>query len=252
MTALWIFIWVILSIIILGAAFWSLAIQFQQKKTWEAFAKKAGLKYMPGNFTGPCAVEGVLDGYDVSLFTAEQQNQDSRKNRKVTGLQVNANEGFVDAIAAGTSEVRPFIKSLGLSNHNLDNKAWSKDLTLFSRNKDMVDAFLTEERLDTIKKMLNIKNADVILLLDDNEGGYRIETSNPLTDLTQLEKMVKATIARYKILSVSKEERIALNKIAKDEVTVVEKVDEPRSTDEKQDDQSNADKKAKEPSEDDA
>ena len=229
MTALWIFIWIIFSTIILGAAFWSLAIQFQQKKTWEAFAKKAGLKYMKGTFTGPCGVEGVLDGYDVSLFTAEQQNQDNRKNRKVTGLQINANEGFVDAIAAGTSEVRPFIKSLGgLSHHKIDDKKWNKSLTLFSRNKEAVDLFLTDERIDTIQKMLKIKNADVILLLDENEGGYRIETSNPLTDLVQLEKMVKATIARYKILSVTKEEKAALKKITKDEVPVSSKVEEPK------------------------
>jgi hypothetical protein len=228
-TALWIFIWVIFSTIILGAAFWSLVIQFQQKKTWEAFAKKAGLKYMPGTFTGPCGVEGVLDGYDVSLFTAEQKNQDSRKNRKVTGLQVNANEGFVDAIATGTSEVRPFIKSLsGLSHHKMEGKKWPKDLTFFSRNKEAVDLFLTDERLDIIKKMLSIKNADVILLLDENEGGYRIETSNPLTDLAQLEKMVKATIARYKKLSVTKDEKAAFKRTAKDEVSVSKEVEETK------------------------
>ncbi|MAZ76963.1 MAG: hypothetical protein CMH31_06675 [Micavibrio sp.] len=216
MTVIWIILWVVFSTIILGAAFWSLIIQYKQKKTWEAFAKKAGLKYMSGTFTGPCGVEGVLDGYDVSLFTAEQQNIDSRKNRKVTGLQVNANEGFVDGLAAGTPEVRTFIKSLGgLSNHDMKGKKWDKNLTIFSRHKEAVNLFLTEERVDTIKKMLNIKNADVILLLDENEGGYRIETSNPLTDLEQLEKMVKATIARYKKLSVTKEEIDSFKKTVK-------------------------------------
>jgi hypothetical protein len=163
-------------------------------------------------------VEGVLEGYDVSLFTAEQQNNDSRKNRKVTGLQINANEGFVDTVAAGTSEVRPFIKSLGgLSNHKLESKQWDSNLTIFSRNQSAVRLFLTEERIDIIQKMLQIKSADVILLLDGNEGGYRIETSNPLTDLDQLEKMVKATISRYKKLSVTKEESAALKKLIKAE-----------------------------------
>ncbi|MEM9469904.1 MAG: hypothetical protein AAF988_07055 [Pseudomonadota bacterium] len=156
--------------------------------------------------TGPCAVEGVLDGYDIQLFTAEQQNIDSRKNRKVTGLQINANKGFIDSIAAGSQEMRAFIKSLdALKRHDLDNKKWDKNLIIYSRNPEQVDTYLTDERLKVIQKMLKIKNANVILLLDENEGAYRIETSNPLTDLEQLEKMVKSVLANYKKLDPEKD-----------------------------------------------
>ena len=214
MTAVWILLWIVFSVVILGTTFWSLIIQFQQKKTWEAFAKKAGLKYMKGTFSGPCAVEGVLDGYDISLFTAEQQNADTRTNKKVTGLQVNANEGFVDGLACGTPEMRTFIKSLdGIKRHDMADKKWDKNFLISARNTDAVNLFLTDERLEAIQKMLKVNNADVILLMDSNEGVYRIETSNPLTDLDQLEKMVKATIARYKKLSVSKEEEAKFKKL---------------------------------------
>lgn len=216
LTVIWIILWLIFSFIILGATFWSLIIQYNQKKTWEAFAKKFGLKYMRGTFTGPCAVEGVFDGYDVSLFTAEQQNQDSRKNRKVTGMQVNANEEFVDSVAIGSSGVRNFIKSIeGLSNHDMSGRKWSKDLTVFSNNKDAIDLFLTDERIEIINKMLGIKNADILLVFENSESIYRVETSNPLTDLDMLEKMLKTTIARYKKLSLSDEEKTKLKKLVK-------------------------------------
>ena len=169
---------------------------------------------MKGTFSGPCAVEGVLDGYDISLFTAEQQNADTRTNKKVTGLQVNANEGFVDGLACGTPEMRTFIKSLdGIKRHDMADKKWDKNFLISARNTDAVNLFLTDERLEAIQKMLKVNNADVILLVDSNEGVYRIETSNPLTDLDQLEKMVKATIARYKKLSVSKEEEAKFKKL---------------------------------------
>jgi len=218
MTFVWIFIWIIFSLIILGAFFWSLLIQLKQKKAWEAFANKFGLQFIKGTLAGPCAVEGNYDGYDISLFTAEQQNIDSRKNRKVTGLQINAQEGFVDALAAGSPDMRGFIKTLdGVARHKTQGDlGFNKSYILHSRNPSAVDLFLTPERVAVIEKMLGVSNANVILLMDENEGAYRIETSNPLSDLGQLEKMVKTTINRYKKLSVTPGEQKAFKSAIKD------------------------------------
>lgn len=217
MSILWILLWAVLSLIILGATFWNIIILQKQKKVWAEFADKKGLMFQKGSFSSSCAMDGVIDGYQVSFFTAEQQNPDVRKRRKVTGMQINVTEGIVDSMAAATVEMLPFVKSLpGILAHKPQSKKWDKNHHLFVRNPEAVDAYLTDERADAVKKLLNMKNADVVLLIDDGEAVLRYETTNPMNDLALLEKVVKATLGRIDVLKVTKKERKALAKIVKE------------------------------------
>lgn len=206
--SLWLLLWFVLSFILLGATFWSTIILVQQKKAWGEYAKKKGLTFARGTFFAPCTMEGIVDGYNVSFFSATQQNVDARKNRELTVMQVNASDPFVDGIACGTPEMLPFLQSLDTTMpHELKTGKWNKENQLRSRNKKAVDAYLTEDRIKIINGILSMPNADVVILLDNNEGIFRFETSNPLTDANQIDATVNKLIARIKKLTPSEEER---------------------------------------------
>ena len=199
--SIWFLLWFVLSFILLGATCWSTIILIQQKKAWKDYATKKGLSFTPGEFFEPATVEGTLDGYNVSLFTATQQNQDARKNRQLTVLQVTVNEVFVDGIGCGTKEMLPFLQSLeAITPHEVKVGKWNKNNDIRSRNKKAVDAYLTEERVSILNGILSMPNADIVILFDDRESIFRFETTNPLTQVGQIDSVINKLIARIKKL----------------------------------------------------
>lgn len=219
--SLWFLLWFVLSFILLGATFWSTIILIQQKQAWREYSKKYGLTFIPGTFFGPPNMEGIIEGYNVSFFTAVQQNPDARKNRQLTVMQVNANKSFVNGIACGTAEMLPFLRSLELlSPHEVKEGKWDKKNHIRTRNKKAVDAFLTAERVTVLNEILSMPNADIIVILDDNEGIFRFETPNPLNDANKIDIVLHKLIARIKKLEPDAEEEKSLEQMVKQEEAV--------------------------------
>lgn len=215
--SLWFLLWFVLSFILLGATFWSTIILIQQKKAWREFAAKKGLTFTPNKFFEPASLEGVIDGYNISFFSAIQQKPDARRNRQLTVMQVNANESFVDGIVCGTSEMLPFMQSLeGLTPHDVKAGKWSKKNHIRSRNKKAVDVYLTEERVATLNSILSMPNADILVLLDDTEGVFRFETPNPLQNAAQIESVVQKLLVRIKKLEPTQEETQKFSSMVED------------------------------------
>jgi hypothetical protein len=192
----------------LGATGWSTYILFQQKQAWRKYAKIRDLDYDNGTMFGPCSMEGAYGDYTLSFFTAVQQFEDERKNRQLTVMQVTANVPFIDGIAMGTKEMFPFLRTLdAISPHNIESDKWNKKNAIRSRNKNAVNAYLTEERIEIFTQILNMPNSDVLIVLDDKEGVFRFETSNPLKNVKQIDSVVNKLIARIKKLQPSPEEQ---------------------------------------------
>ncbi len=205
--SLWFLLWFVLSFVLLGATGWSTIILIQQKKAWREYAKKKDLIFTPNKFFEPASLEGVIDGYNVSFFTAVQQNPDSRKNRQLTVMQVNSNKPFVDGVVCCTAEMLPFLQSLdAITPHDLKVGKWNKKNHIRSRNKKAVDAYLTEERVAVLSSILGMPNSDILVLLDGNEGVFRFETPNPLQNAVQVDNVINKLIARIKKLEPSEEE----------------------------------------------
>ena len=214
MSIFWFLVWFLLSAILLGATLWSTVILVQQKQAWRAYAKRKDLRFTPNKFFEPGELEGVLDGYNISFFTAMQEKEDARKNRQVTVMQIATNKKFVNGIGAGTFEMRPFLKLLeALSPHEIKSASWNKDHDLRSRNKKSVTAYLTEERVKIISSILTMPNTNVLILMDQNEAVFRFETNNPLTDEKKIDAIVSKLYARIEKLKPSEEELAKLAKL---------------------------------------
>ena len=205
---IWWLLWAILSFILLGSTIWSLIILQQQKKAWAEFAKRKDLLFKKGKFSAPCEIEGTIEGMNIGLFSATQQKEDARKNRQLTVLQLKKPKGYVDALAAGTPEMLPFLNSLTLiTPHPLEDKNWDKkNHHIYSRNKEVVSAYLTPERIALLNKILKVGNSDNIVVMEAEETVFRFETSNPLTELSKIEALVSKLVMAMKKLEPSEEE----------------------------------------------
>lgn len=203
--SIWFLLWFILAVIIIGATTWSTIILIQQKQAWKTYAKKNGFNFTPNKFFEPAILEGTIDDYMVSFFTAVEQQEDSRKNRQITVAQVNANYAFSDGIGVGSAKMMPFLEALEtIKPYEFSSSAWKKDNHIYVENHKAAKEFLSEERLKILTELLNFPKANVLILMDQNEGVFRFETTNPFHDEKKIDAFVTKVIARIEKLRPSK------------------------------------------------
>lgn len=195
-------IWFVISAILIGATLWSTSILLKQKRAWEAFATKHKMAYDKGRFMSSPSVTGHIQGYRVALFAAERQALDVRQRRMMTALEITLPSGLVDGAAVGSTEMLPFLNSLtALKPYTPKSEIWNNDLHFFARNIDILQAWLTDERLTHIVAIAGTKNSDNLFMFDDGQGIIRIETRDPLSDPDKIEKAAMRLIKHAKALS---------------------------------------------------
>lgn len=208
---MWLFLWIVVSAIVLGASAWSLRILLKQKAAWEIFAKEKSFAFNKGSFMGPAEMSGVIGDYKLSFFTAERTTTDIRGKRYVTVLEVDVSEGMVDGGVFGTQEMLSFMQTLDrLHPLNVDFVPWEPGLFAFVREDEPVRAYLTPERADVVQQILKTRNADAIIIFNDKEIVVRMETSDPMQDPQKIDKIVKRMLDLIGKLRLKKDEREAL------------------------------------------
>ncbi len=207
---MWIFIWLVLSAIVLGTTLWSFRILILQKRAWEKYAKDKKFVFRRGTLMGPAEMEGMLGEYKVSFFTAEREGMDMRSRRYVTVMEIGLAEGMVDGGIVGTKEMLPFMQSLNkLHVYKVTHPSWEEGMHAFVHNDGAVEAYLTDERIEAITQVLKTKNADAVIIFNDREILIRLETIDPIQDAEKIDKVVKRTIGLCERLRLTPDQRSA-------------------------------------------
>lgn len=211
---MWIFLWVVLSSILLGATFWSLQILMRQKNAWEAYAKAKKLTFKRGTFMGPPEMYGMVGDYKVSFFTAERAGPDIRTRRYVTVVEVELYEGAVDGGVFGTKEMNPFMESLSkLHRYKVDYAGWDETNAAFVRNDEAMAAYLTSDKLEAIANILKTRNADVLVVLNEKEIVFRLETVDPMQNADKIDKIISRLLGLGDKLRIDAGQREALARL---------------------------------------
>lgn len=212
---MWLFIWVVLSSIVLGSTLWSLKILMDQKSAWEKFAKAKSFVLNKGTFTGPAEMNGMIGAYKFSFFTAERDGEDIKNRRLMTVLEMDLADGLVDGCVMGTQKMLPFMQSLQkLHPFVVETAPWDAAHFVFARNDAAVKAYLTPERLDILAQILKTKNADVVVLFNDSELLVRMETTDPMKNVDKLDKIVARLMTLVDKLRITPDERARLQALA--------------------------------------
>lgn len=204
---MWIILWVVLSVFVLGVFAWSQRILVQQKRAWAAFAKKNGFLYEPGKFMAAPAMAGKTGPYVVAFYTDAQQTGDARGQRLVSVLEIELGRGIPGAGAIGTKEMAGFIGGLKFKeSFEPDFPDWKKEWVLRAREAAAVNAYLTKERLDALRDLFSMKAASMFFF-DELASLIRIETVDPLKDPERLEKILKRLVPIADRLAPSESEK---------------------------------------------
>ncbi len=193
---MWLAIWILLTAFVLGVSLWSWVILRQQKKAWSAFAVKTGLNYTPGTLMGSPTVTGLVKGRKLSFFTAAQKTNDARGQRYVTVIELEMGSGLPVGAALATKEFSDFLSTLRMDETlELQSPDWDKSYIVKTRNAARLKEYLTPERLKIIHALFSAKNSIALFIFDETDSVIRIETSDPLRKMEQLESLAKKLTA---------------------------------------------------------
>lgn len=190
-----VFIWAVFSLFIVGVFGWSMAILFQQKRSWESFAKKLNLEYTPGNLMGSPAVTGKIGRYRMTFFTDAQKTTDVRGQRMVTVIEAEMGIGMSAPAAFATKEYKDFIADLNLPDTYEPGIAeWNSSYIAKTRDLPRLLLYMTPDRLKTLHSLFSMKNSIALFFFDMHEAVLRIETPDPLRNAAHMEKIMKRLV----------------------------------------------------------
>ncbi len=205
---IWFFVWVVLTVFILGMFFWSAEILFKQKKAWRKLALKLGLSYTPNSLLKSPRIEGVYNGYSVLLYSEEQPSNDSSRKIFRSVMLIGFQEGFPTGAALASAGRRDFIEALKVEEvHKPEYKGWNGSVVFHTQDDETLSKFMNEKRYAALNKLMNLKDKETILIFDDKEGYYRMETFDPLTDDGVVLKMLDKFTSELEVLRPTKEDK---------------------------------------------
>lgn len=205
----WIVLWALISIVLIGFSLWTYVILFRQRKVWADFASKNGFKYEAKDFFSSPAIEGSVNGYDVTFFAAEHQNPEARSGQKRMACEVmlQSQLPFEGAIASNF-----FVALVNTQEFQHDwtpeHDDWNKvGYTAQVNDLNGAKHYFNEERLASILGLFKIKNSDGIFIVRDGKALLRIDLSNPLLSEQKLEKLMKRVLKSADTLELGDDEK---------------------------------------------
>ncbi len=200
---MWIFLWIILSLFVLGIFGWQSWILWEQKKAWKAFARKNGMEYEPRRSLDSAIVRGTIGGFRMTLFSDSKQTNDIRRERYVSVIEFELGDGMPTGAAIGTSDMKPFIDTLSFTqNLTPDYEKWTGGYVARTRDREALRLYLTQPRLDALVGLFGMNNASVLYFFDELDCVLHIETIDPLRDPEKLDRIINRIVRAVNVLAI--------------------------------------------------
>jgi hypothetical protein len=210
--SIWFFIWLSVSLLLLGFSAWTFYIVLQQKKAWREFSKKNKLRYRKTSFMNSPKINGLYKDFALGIFTSEHQSGDGRATRKMTAIEIEMKSRLPVSGAIGSGGMVPIIQSLDFPEEfKPDTKDWSQEYIIRCDQTKILKEYLNPQRIEALDRFMKRKNIWLIYLFKPQGTILRIDTPEPLERLNKLEKTVDELIELARLLELQKEESSKLS-----------------------------------------
>lgn len=213
---IWVVLWVLLSVGLMGFLLWTYSILIQQKQTWKQYASKHKLRYKAGKFSESPEIAGTMPyngtNYTINFFTGQHMSEDVRNARKLTAIEIRISDPppYEGVVASGG--MVDFSKNLEFSEEvRPQHPKWNKTYIAISDAKHVQDAYLTSTRLDALTDLMEIKNGWVILVFKNDINVLRFDTPDALKSINDLDSIVQKMLAAANLLQVDETEKRTLS-----------------------------------------
>ncbi len=152
-------------------------------------------------------INGVVDGYSVSMFASEHSELDARSKRRLTAIEVNLQTALPFSVAAASGGM---VQVVSLMNFRLEYKpnikGWDDTNTLQTNDLKLAQAYFTEDRLRKLVNLMKIDKAWIIFLFVEDQGILRLDTPLPIDSPKEIDVLVKQLINAARALELEKGE----------------------------------------------
>jgi hypothetical protein len=201
--SIWIALWIVLSLALLGFLAWSVVILIKQKSAWKTFSATHKLRYKTGRMMQSPEMDGIIEDYKFNFFTGEHSAPDMRGNRKMTAVEITLQSDMPIEGGLASGEMVPLLKNLNFKTEvSPKQEGWSKAYIALASNRGALELYLTDERVQALTKLMQINHAWVIFVFKNNMTLLRMDTASPLNSADQLEKLYKLLIKVAKVLEL--------------------------------------------------
>ncbi len=223
------YIWLFISLFLLGFWLWTLYVVLQQKRAWKIFAEKRKMRYSEtGMFSTPI-VSGAIDTYGVSLFASEHSELDERSYKRLTAIEISLQSDFPFSCAVASGGMVSVVDSFYIRHEFKPTvKGWDNSYILRASDLEIAKNYFSDERLKKLLKLMSIDKAWVILAIVGDRGILRLDTPYPIDNPKELDKLIKQMISVAKALEMKKgeEKDLLLKKTKQDNGSPVLDIDE--------------------------
>ena len=205
--SIWLLIWIIVSIGLLGFSIWTFIILMRQKKSWRDFAKKHKLRYSNASLMVSPKVSGIYKEYSVSVFTGHHESERGASNRQLTAIEIALESKMPIAGAVASGAMVGIVQELDYSEEHVPNyKFWNSDNITRSEDKHIMAEYLDETRAKALCDLMDNKKFWVIFIFRGNDTILRIDTPDPFDNEEKLTKTIDNLIDVAKLLELKKGE----------------------------------------------
>ncbi len=185
----------------------------RQKRGWRVYAEKRKLRYDVRALMDSPNVQGVIGEHSINCFASEHSAQDARMMRKLTAIEVKLNSIMPVTGGVASGGMIPIMAALDLKQEFLPtHKDWDKAFVAASDNRGVLQAYMTDERVEAICQLMNMKNSWVIFVFKDDAMLLRVDIANPLCRAKELDEMVKKMLSVAEVLELKKGENKRLER----------------------------------------
>ncbi len=202
------FLWLFITLFLLCFWVWTIYAVSKQRQAWRVYAQKRKLRFHSNGLLQTPTLSGAISDYKVNIFASEHSELDARSNRRLTAIEVSLHTSLPISAAIASGGMVPIIEALDLhQEYRPPSKGWDDSYVLRSSNTDVMQAYMNEERIDHVLKLMKIDKTWIVLLYMEGQGLLRLDTPLPIDRPQELDKLIKKMIAVAKLLELQKGEK---------------------------------------------
>ncbi len=152
-------------------------------------------------------INGVVDGYSVSMFASEHSELDERSKRRLTAIEVNLQTTLPFSVAVASGGMVHVVSLMNFRHEYKPNiKGWDDSNSLQTNDLKLAQAYFTEDRLKKIINLMKINKAWIVLLFTEEQGILRLDTPLPIDSPKEIDVLIKQLINVARALELKKGE----------------------------------------------
>jgi len=191
MTFVWIFLWVMVAVGVLGYLGWSANIAMAQKSAWTTFGNKYKMEITPGaKFLSPPALSGLIQGRKMHVYVTIEQGINERLERVYTHVEVMLNNPprFMAVLSKKPMPV-------SMTEFRLDQTYAMPELKV-AQTDDLaaMAQWMNPARVSTIKNFMagsNAPDTETIFISSGDQAFLLWRTEDPMRDPKKLNALAQ-------------------------------------------------------------